>query len=123
MTHEEKVKILEIFNRTTDTPWTDEEKRQLMYNYRVWAAALTGPIVKRIDESGLRKSIKVVKLNRIKKVNGVAEANPLVVKPGTRCWNGSGYKPYIVKKDGLVKSVTAQAAGSLRLGRVTPRKY
>jgi len=113
MTYEEKTKLLEIFNAMNwDRPWSDDYHRKFMADYQALAAAMAQPILDSIDNSELRKSIKV-----IKQIN-----KPIVVPPGTKCLAGFGYwdEPYIVGEDGLAKTITAQAAAEVRLGKVTP---
>jgi hypothetical protein len=114
MEYEDKVKLLEIFNvMNWDRPWSEEYQRKFINEYKALACAMAGPILTAIDNSELRKSVKVVKL---------AAGEYPKVKPNTPYllnfgeWDKCGF----AGEDGLVRTITTQAAAEVRLSKVTP---
>lgn len=119
MKYEDKVNLLEIFN--TPFPdhggkgvnWSQGHGLKFVQMYRALAASMTGPIQEALDNSELRKSIKVVKL----KTGELPK-----VPPGTPYSKGVGYwDEYLTAGlNGEVRTMSFQAAAEARLGKVTP---
>lgn len=108
-----KEEELAVFNMLDyKRPWGDAYRKEFMLRYAELAISMDAPILERIDNSALRKSIKV-----IKKPLG----RPIIVKPLTPYVKSIAYNELVLTdKSGKVSSFVMQASAEVRLGRVIP---
>jgi hypothetical protein len=119
LNREDKEKLLEIFNTKLHGPWTPEYSRRFMENYKALAASMTSPILKKIDNSELRKSIKVIKSPRVLD-HAERRIIPIKVKPGTPYLPEMGsWDAETADDSGTISVFPLAAACEVRLGKVT----
>jgi len=112
--YERKVELLKIFNELNhDSPWSEDYRKEFIANYKALAVSMTKPIIEAIDNSEIRKSIKVIKLK---------PRETIKVKPNTPFFMGLGnWNDYFLAiEDGNLRYTPLAVETRWKLGEVTP---